>query len=300
MRSIARALIALALLAALLVAVPTATAYPHQPLLMAGAGYAPNSQLPTTNIFILAILALISGLLSFLSPCTLPILPAYFAFTFQAGRRQITAMTVAFFVGLSTIFVLLGASASLIGDFLNTYIRELTTIGGLVIMAFGVMTFLGKGFTGLQLSNQPAATLGGSLLFGATFALGWTSCIGPILASLLVLAAANQTVLEGAILLFIYAMGLGLPLILVSTLFGRMDRDSVVWRFLRGKGWEVSVGGWSFHLHTTSLVSGLLFIGLGVMMITGYLTFFNRFIPTELQVWFLGLEERLITLVQGR
>lgn len=255
--------------------------------------------LPETNIVILASLTFVSGLLSFLSPCTLPILPAYFAFSFQAGRRQIASMTVAFFVGLATVFVLLGASASAIGGFLNEHVITLTRVGGLAIIAFGVMSLFGKGFTGLQFQKRPETSLGGSYLFGATFALGWTSCIGPILAGVLILAASNQTVLEGAILLFIYALGLGLPLILVSTFIGRMDRDSLIWRVMRGKGWEVRLGGRSLHLHSTSIISGLLFIALGVMMFRGYLTLFNRYIPVDLQIWFLDIEERLVALFQG-
>jgi len=252
--------------------------------------------LPDTNIVLLAVLTFISGLLSFLSPCTLPILPAYFAFSFQAGRRQIASMTVAFFLGLATVFVLLGASASVIGSFLNEHLITLTRIGGLVIIALGVMSFFSKGFTGLQVQSRPEASLGGSYLFGATFALGWTSCIGPILAGVLILAASNQTVLEGALLLFVYALGLGLPLILVSTFVGRMDRDSFIWRLMRGKGWEVKLGALSLHFHSTSIVSGLLFIALGAMMFTGRLTLFNRYIPADFQIWFLDVEERLLTL----
>jgi len=166
-------------------------------------------EITEANLGILGLLAFISGLLSFTSPCTLPILPAYFAFTFQADQKRIALMTVAFFAGLATVFVLLGGSASLIGGWLTEHVYTLTTIGGWAIIAFGVMSILGKGFTGLKVSYRQSATLGGSFLFGGTFALGWVSCIGPILASLLVLAASGQTVLRGMFLLFIYAMGLG-------------------------------------------------------------------------------------------
>jgi len=256
-----------------------------------------SSQLPT-NLFFLAILAFLAGILSFLSPCTLPLLPAYFAFTFQSSRRQIVAMTVAFFAGLATVFALLGASASAAGSFLNVHIASLTTVGGLTIMAFGLVTLVGKGFTGLRLVSRPEATLGGSFLFGATFALGWTPCIGPVLGGLLVLAAANQTVLEGAALLVVYALGLGLPLIVVSALFGRTDRNSLLWRILRGKGFMVEIWNHQLQLHTTNLVSGLLFVGLGLLVATGYLTLFNRYVPGDLQLWFMGFEERLGTFFQ--
>jgi len=289
-----------------IVAAPLAQAsgLPHT----GATGVVMTREITEANLGILGLLAFISGLLSFTSPCTLPILPAYFAFTFQADQKRIALMTVAFFAGLATVFVLLGGSASLIGGWLTEHVYTLTTIGGWAIIAFGVMSILGKGFTGLKVRpissrgdgmGRHSATLGGSFLFGGTFALGWVSCIGPILASLLVLAASGQTVLRGMLLLFIYAMGLGLPLIIVSTFFGRRDRDSLFWRFLRGKGWEVRVGQHTLYLHSTSILSGLLFVGLGAMMVTGYLTSFNRFIPVDLQLWFMDLEEKLITLFSG-
>jgi cytochrome c-type biogenesis protein len=267
--------------------------------LTSGANLVIAKEITDANLGVLALLAFISGLLSFTSPCTLPILPAYFAFTFQADRKRIALMTVAFFAGLATVFVFLGGSASIIGGWLTQNVYTLTTVGGWFIIAFGVMSILGKGFTGLKVSYQHSATLGGSFLFGGAFALGWVACIGPILASLLVLAASGQTVLRGMLLLFIYAMGLGLPLIVVSTFFGRRDRNSLFWRFLRGKGWEVRVGRHTLYLHSTSILSGLLFVGLGAMMVTGYLTAFNRYIPVELQIWFLNLEEKLIGLFSG-
>ncbi|MSP13941.1 MAG: cytochrome c biogenesis protein CcdA [Chloroflexi bacterium] len=253
----------------------------------------------TISFPIEAILAFIAGLLSCLSPCTLPILPAYFAFTFQSERTGIVKMTTAFFIGLALVFVLLGASASYIGSLLNEHIRTLTQAGGVLIILFGLMSLSGKGFTGYQTRTRPVASTWGSLLFGATFAFGWTACIGPILGGLLVLAASDATVYQGAILLFIYAMGLGLPLILVSALIGRKSRDSLPWRILRGKAWIVHIGSQSLYLHSTSIVSGLLYMGMGYLMLTGTLTRFNRLVPADLQVWFLAVEESLRRFLGG-
>ena len=239
----------------------------------------------------------------------------------------------------------------------------LLLIGGAVIVVFGVMSLLGKGFQGVDATGsggpQPkSTTLGGSYLFGLTFAIGWSSCVGPILGSVLTLAAQTTSVFNGMMLLFIYAMGLGLPLIVVSTFFGKMSRKSLFWRILRGKGWEwdthtivvaivwalavwqilialveyafrnfaifegqtytaghtialliVALLGaalWVFtstgerqttvHLHSTQLVSGGLFIMIGVLMLNGTLASFNSLIPPELTIWFIDLEERLIEL----
>jgi len=253
-----------------------------------------SAQAPTNNLLLMAPLAFLAGILSFLSPCTLPLLPAYFAFTFQSGKQEIAAMTLSFFLGLATIFVLLGASATVLGSLLQANLPLLVTLGGVAIIAFGVMTILGKGFRGFRFQNEPTATLGGSYLFGATFALGWTACIGPILGSLLVLAGTTETVYGGMALLFIYAMGLGLPLILVSTFLGRADRESLVWRVLRGKGWNLRLAGREIYLHTTNLISGSLLVGLGILMAIGKLTTLNRYLPITFQLWFLGLEKWLL------
>ncbi len=198
--------------------------------------------LQTQSFFVLAILSFAAGVLSFASPCTLPILPAYFAFAFQSGRTQIVTNTMAFMLGLATMFSLFGAGASLIGRVLQRSTELILLLGGAAILIFGVMSLLGKGFTGVQQQSQArATTLGGSYAFGLTFAVGWTSCVGPILGTVLTLAATTGSVSRGIMLLFIYALGLGLPLVVVSAFFGRASRDSLFWRVLRGKGWNVTV-----------------------------------------------------------
>lgn len=201
-----------------------------------------NFGLQAESFFVLAILSFAGGLLSFASPCTLPILPAYFAFAFQSGRRQIAANTLAFLLGLATMFSLLGAGASALGRILQQNTGIILLVGGAAVLVFGVMSLLGQGFTGMQATEQTrSTTLGGSYVFGVTFAVGWSSCVGPILGTVLTLAATTGSVLRGVMLLFIYALGLGLPLVIVSTLFGRASRQSLFWRILRGKGWDMTV-----------------------------------------------------------
>ena len=311
------------------------------------------------SFLVLAILAFAGGLLSFVSPCTLPILPAYFAFAFQSGRKQIAANTLAFMLGLGIMFSLLGAGASAIGSFLNQSSDLLLLLGGSFIVVFGAMSLMGKGFSGLvQEETVRNDSLGGSFAFGLTFAVGWTSCTGPILGAVLTLAATSGGVLRGVMLLFIYTLGLGLPLLAVSTLFGRASRQSLFWRILRGKGWTMSAprllvgalwalliwrillavanfalspsntlaarplapwqtvgllgvavlgvalwivtgrqrGPMALHLHSTQLVSGALFIALGLLMISGVLAYFNSLIPPDLAIWFAGIEDWLINL----
>src|SRR5262245_19050265 len=162
-----------------------------------------------SSVLVLAPAAFLAGVVSFLSPCTLPILPAYFAFTFQARRERILLMTIAFFLGLATTMVVLGATATALSQLLFRNLSTLTLIGGLIVIGFGVMSLLGKGFTGAQLLDRPTASVTGSYLYGATFALGWTACVGPILGALpTLLATQGLAVLQGAILAFLYALGL--------------------------------------------------------------------------------------------
>ena len=200
----------------------------------------------------LAVLAFLGGLLSFASPCTLPILTAYFAFAFQSDRQRIAANTLAFMLGLGTTFSLLGAAGFALGRVLGQNQSLIMLIGGTAILIFGVMSLLGRGFSGAATAlatQERAPGMGSSYLFGLTFAVGWSACVGPILGVILTLAFQTATVLHGMMLLFVYTLGLGLPLIIVSTFFGRMSRQSVLWRALRGKGWA-----WDTHVFVIALV----------------------------------------------
>lgn len=127
-------------------------------------------------------------------------------------------MSIAFFCGLATTMVLFGASATALSRFLFSYLTLLTTIGGIVIIGFGIMSFFGIGFSGVQLLDRPASGVVGSFLYGATFSLGWSACVGPILGALLTLLATQGiAVAQGALLAFVYALGLGSPLIIISS-----------------------------------------------------------------------------------
>ncbi|PKO04012.1 MAG: cytochrome c biogenesis protein CcdA [Chloroflexi bacterium HGW-Chloroflexi-3] len=239
--------------------------------------------------------AFLSGVLSFLSPCSLPILPAYFAYSFQSNRKNVVLTTIAFFLGLATTMTVLGAGVAAIGSILVRNISTISIIGGLVIIAFGVMSIFGKGFTGIQFQERPARSVLGSFVYGATFAIGWTACIGPILGSILTLLATQGTgVLQGAILSFVYALGLGLPLILISTFFSRLGNGSRFWRFIRGKGFEIKLGNTTLELHTTGLMSGLLMIGIGFLLATGKLTEITQLaLNTDLSLWVVETDEKM-------
>jgi cytochrome c-type biogenesis protein len=240
--------------------------------------------------------AFLAGVLSFLSPCTLPILPAYFAFTFQAQRQSVVLTSVAFFLGLATTMTLLGASATALGGLIVQNRQAFTFWGGLIIIGFGIMSLLGKGFSGMQSLERPTASVAGSYCYGATFALGWTACIGPILGALLTMlfSAQGAGILPGALLAFVYAMGLGLPLILVASFFSRLGSGSAFWRLMRGRGFEVRLGPWTLYLHSTSILSGLLLIVMGYLLASGQLSQISQATAgSPLNNWVLTLEETL-------
>jgi cytochrome c-type biogenesis protein len=251
---------------------------------------------------VLAPAAFLAGVVSFLSPCTLPILPAYFAFTFQARRERVVFMTVAFFLGLATTMVVVGASATALSQVLFRNMREITLVGGLIVIGFGVMSLLGKGFTGVRMLDRPTASVAGSYLYGATFALGWTACVGPILGALLtLLATQGLAVLQGAVLAFIYALGLGTPLIVIAAFFSRLGSGSRFWRVVRGRGVEVDLGFTTLHLHTTSIASGILLILMGVLLASGQLTALSQWSQqTPLAQWTTSLEQAIDRLFVGR
>lgn len=247
------------------------------------------------NLLVLSIAAFFAGLLSFLSPCTLPILPAYFAFTFQAGKQNVVGMTVSFFLGLATTLTILGASATAVSLLLLNNMRQITVIGGLLIIAFGVMSMFGKGFSGPQIEERPARTAMGSYLYGATFALGWTACVGPILGAILtLLATQGVAVVQGALLAFIYAIGLGLPLIIVSTFFSKMGQGSRFWMIMRGRGFTLTLGSREISLHTTNVLSGLLLIGMGYLLASGQLSLITQLASgSDISLWVVDMEEQL-------
>jgi len=177
--------------------------------------------------------ALIAGTLSFLSPCVLPLVPPYLVYltgtslerladaqTETRAGRQTLAAALLFVLGFTTVFVALGASASVIGAVLRAYSGELAILAGIAIIIMG-LHFLGLTPIALLLREkrlQVAKPVGlwGAYLMGLAFALGWTPCIGPILAAILAVAASEETVAKGAGMLAIYSLGLGIPFIVAA------------------------------------------------------------------------------------
>jgi cytochrome c biogenesis protein CcdA len=207
--------------------------------------------------------ALFGGMLSLLSPCSALLLPAFFAYAFRS-RKALLAKTAVFYFGLAATLVPLGMGVSAVSRLVYGERSTLITVSGLVIISLGVLHILGRGFDLGPLSRLAGRVRGESV--GATFALGAVYgfagfCSGPILGAVLTIAATSGQVFRGAGLLAIYALGMAAPLFLIAALWDRFDLGRRPW--LRGR--EVSIG--PLRIHTTNLVSGLMFILLGVVFI---------------------------------
>ena len=216
--------------------------------------------------------AFLGGLLSFLSPCVLPLVPPYLCYIaglsaeeFAGGNREVAPVVRsagAFVLGFSTVFVALGATASLIGQTLARHIDTLAIVGGVAVIVMG-LHFLGAFRIALlyrearlQVGQKPPGLLTGYVL-GLAFAFGWTPCIGPVLAAILVVAGATETAGQGAFLLFVYSLGLGVPFLLSAAFAPAFV------------GWS---RGFRRHLPAVEKAMGVLLVGSGVLFITGQMT----------------------------
>jgi cytochrome c biogenesis protein CcdA len=205
----------------------------------------------------------LGGLLSLLSPCSALLLPAFFAYAFQS-RYELAWRTAVFYAGLTATLVPLGMGISAVGSLVYGHRGAVILASGLLLVFFGLVQLLGRGFTLAPIQRLIGAIRGEST--AATFALGAVYgfagfCSGPILGAVLTVAAGSGSALRGAGLLALYAAGMALPLLVLALLWDGLDLGHRRW--LRGR--EVTLG--RLRLHTTNLVSGLLFVGLGIAFI---------------------------------
>ncbi|NLG48608.1 MAG: cytochrome c biogenesis protein CcdA [Chloroflexi bacterium] len=212
--------------------------------------------------------ALAAGLLSFFSPCVLPLVPIYLGYMTgtavsglnQSQRLRTLTHALFFVLGFGLLFVLLGAAAGLLGRLLYPILPYMTRVGGVILILFGLnmtglltIPFLNMEKR-LDLGSQPRNNYWASFLIGVIFAAGWTPCVGPVLTAILFLAADSQTATTGAGLLAVYALGLGLPFLGVA---GLVD---VTVPALRRMG---------RYLRVVSIAGGVLLIAMGFLMVIG-------------------------------
>ena len=233
-----------------------------------------------------------AGLLSFISPCVLPLVPSYLSYITglsvenlakveerERFKSAIMVNAILFIAGFSTVFIAFGASASLIGQVLYEYQDIIRKIGGILIIIFGLyllgilkLNILMTERRLVHFESRPVGYLG-SFLIGTAFAAGWTPCVGPVLGTILAYASTTESMSGGVMLLSAYSFGLGLPFFL--TAFG-MDTFLSYFKILR-----TYLGGVSF-------VSGGLLILVGIMIFTDSVTLFTSFLERNGIGWYIG------------
>lgn len=236
----------------------------------------------------LSVSAFVAGLLMFLAPCTLPLLPAYLGFisgithkelangVSRRARRQVLLNALMFVLGFTAVFMALGLLAGVAGTLLAPVRQWLAIIGGVLIIVFGLFMLGVLKFSFFARERRPrlppALTLGtpaSSLLLGAAFAFGWTPCIGPILGTVLFFAGSTETIMTGAFLLMVFSLGFAVPFLLLALLMSQATR---------------LVGKVVPYLRAMSMVGGAVLVIIGVSLVFG---------DTLLTEWFFRLFDHL-------
>jgi cytochrome c-type biogenesis protein len=230
--------------------------------------------------------AFAAGLVSFLSPCVLPLVPGYISLISGIGVeelkvqesqvfRKVMLNSIAFIIGFSIVFITLGALSTELGQLASQYKSTLARVAGVVIIVFGLhltgIMPIKLLYADKRLHNvKGGSTPWGAFVVGFAFAFGWTPCVGPILGAILGLAAAQNSVTEGILLLTVYSLGLAVPFLLAAL---------GIERFMK------FYGGFRRHMHAVEVVSGGLLMALGVLLVLGkftllarYFSFLNRFV----------------------
>lgn len=231
--------------------------------------------------------AFLAGIISFLSPCTLPILPSFLAYLsgvspdqdsqeHVSSRNRMMISASLFVLGFTLVFVLLGASVSFLGKLLFEYQEILIKVSGVILIFFGLfltgwlkIPMMYREFRPVQLKGKPAGHAG-ALAVGFTFGIGWTPCIGPVLGAILTIAGTSQGVRQGMFLLAVYSLGLAIPFLLSAWLFNSLlDFIQKFKRIMRA----VHVGG------------GLVLAGMGGLLISGYFQILNSYASSLAPNW---------------
>lgn len=210
------------------------------------------------------LIAFLEGIVTFISPCLLPMLPIYVSY-FAGGGQRTTGKTLkcalGFVAGFSLVFMAMGALAGTVGSFLRQYQTAVDIISGLIVVIFG-LSFLGLFKLNIFKGNQRTVNTENmgffsAALFGMVFSIGWTPCVGVFLGSALMLASQQGHVMEGVLMLLAYSMGLGIPFVLSAVL---IDYLKSAFQWIK-KNYKV-----------INVISGVLLIVIGIMMMTGTLS----------------------------
>lgn len=234
------------------------------------------------------LIAFLAGIIGILTPCSLAILPAFFAYSFKE-KKELTKMTLFFFLGFMPVFVILGLIATFLGRSIAMFQQAnsfFVSFAGFILILFGLMAFFGKGFSGIQLNKKTSKTPFGIFLFGVLFALGFTACVGPILVGILLIAGTLQSYFYAAFLMFFYSLGLFVPLFLIAIFFDKYNFADFMNRINKRLGYSI-----------TNIISGGLLILMGLVFIIYGGTFVVDSIGAgDLTVFIYSIQNKLISL----
>lgn len=212
------------------------------------------------------VLAFLEGIISFISPCILPMLPLYIGYLAggvspEEGNNKLLGNSLSFILGFTLVFVALGAAASSLGMFLQKQLPILNRIGGIIVILLGLnyigvvaIPFINRERRMEMKQTQAMGPLR-SILFGMVFALGWTPCVGPFLGSALMMAANTAHVFQGIVTLICYALGIALPFFLVAILFGSLQGT---FTFIKK------------HYKIITMIGGILLLAMGIALVAGF------------------------------
>ncbi len=207
-------------------------------------------------------ISFLEGIITFVSPCLLPMLPIYISY-FAGGKekdtKKVIKNSIGFIFGFTVVFVLLGALAGTLGSLLNEYKTVVNIVTGLIVIFFG-LNFLGifklNIFKGIKSAKTDHLGFFSSFLFGVVFSIGWTPCVGAFLGSALMMATSQGSIAQGVFMLLLYSLGLGIPFFISAIL---IDKLKSTFNFIKK------------HYNIINTVSGILLVAVGVLMATGLL-----------------------------
>lgn len=214
------------------------------------------------------LIAFVAGIVTIISPCILPLIPAFFSYAFKE-KTQMTIMTLVFFTGFTVMFIAMGITATFLGVTSLTVLQDEYSIAvqsaGVLMILFGVMALAGKGFSGVIVRHKTTHDTTGVFLYGIFFALGWTVCIGPILAGVLSMVALFHNYFNAVLLMFFYSLGMFVPIFLFSYFYDSHHLEKLKW--MKGHIFTFSFHGKSHSIHTSNLIAGILFVLIGLFFV---------------------------------
>jgi len=234
------------------------------------------------------LIAFLAGVIGLLTPCSLAILPAYFAYTFRE-KKEITKKTFFFFLGFAPVFVVLGLLATYLGKSISLFQQNnkiLVIISGVILLILGAMALFGRGFSGIQINKKADSSNLGVFLFGILFAVGFTACVGPILVGILLIAGVLQSYLYAGILMLSYSFGLFVPLLLLSIGFDKYNFNEKMSKWNKRMGFPI-----------TNVISGLILIILGfIFIIYGGTYIFDYIGLGSVTVFIYSIQTKILSL----